>query len=101
MSKLLVCDTSWGPKPILPHVYVAVLVKLCWPLPVDLVLGVLRVVWADVLGEMWFCMLGCSFPIRGICSFILCSDNHQKWEKGSKQAHDTYECVKFYNTFVN
>lgn len=59
--------------------------KALLSLPVSLVLGVLRVVWADVLREKCFCMLGDSFPFRGIHSFTFHSDNHQEWGKGSKQ----------------
>lgn len=53
------------PKPL---VLVTVLVKLCLLLPVHLVLAVLRVLWADVLRERYFCMLAYSFPVRGIHS---------------------------------
>jgi len=101
VSKLLVCGTYWGPKPVLPRVSAALLIKLYLPLPVDLVLEVPRVVWADVLRDVCYCVVGYSFPTRGIHLFTLHSGNHQEWEKGSKQAHDTYERVKVYNTLVN
>lgn len=62
---------------------VTVLIKLCLPLPVHLVLGVLRMLRADVLKERCLCMLGCPFPIRGIHPHPLHSDNHQEWERAT------------------